>query len=246
MLINLLSAQKAPDRLTDIATELGLSKTTAYRALSILKTAQWVTQDPDTKKFTLGPRVLELGLSMLSQLDLRTAGLPWLRQLRNTTHEASMLSARVGFERMYIEQIQSDHEVGWRVELGKRFPLWLGAPGKAILAYLEESEIEAIIDNFRKSGVQVYASGQLVDIERLRKELAEIRRQGFAVSVGERLLAVPALAAPIFDYNGKPIGAISLGGPLPRFTMEMALGYGGLVSKAAKEISSKLGYMTGV
>jgi len=240
-ILSYLASNSGPRGVTEISKKQGLSKSSAYRALISLKRAQWVTQDSETKKYSLGAGVLELGLSILSRLDLRSASLPYLNELRNTTHEATMLSARVDLERMYIEQIQSDHEVGWKVELGRRFPLWLGAPGKAMLAFMSESEIEMAIDNLRKSGIQVYVSGRLVDIDKLRKELAEIRRQGFTVSSGERLLAVAAVAAPIFGCNHQVVGAISLGGPLPRFNLDLATRYGPLISQAARKISLRLG-----
>lgn len=232
---------KGPCGVTEISKELGLSKSSAYRVLSSLKRAQWVAQDPKTKKYNLGTRVLELGLSMVSQLDLRSASLPYLNELRSTTHEAAMLSARVGLERIFIDQLQSNHEVRQVVELGRRFPLWLGAPGKAMLAFMEESEIEMVIDNLRKLGVHILASGQVLDIDRLREELAKIRRQGFAVTVGERLIATPAVAAPIFGRDQGVVGAISVGGPLPTFSVDQAVRYGPLVSQVSSKISLQLG-----
>jgi len=240
-IITHLTTDRAPQGVTEISKKLGLSKSGTYRILSSLKRAQWVVQDPTTKKYNLGRGALELGLSMVSQLDIRNISLPYLNELSKITHEASMLSARVGLERIYIEQIQSSHEVRQIVEMGRRFPLWSGAPGKAMLAYMEENEIEQVINNLRQSGVSVLASGQVIDTDKLREELAEIRKQGFAVSVGERLAGVAAVAAPVFGRDRRFIGAISAGGPLSRFNVDLASSYGPLVSQVARKISLQLG-----
>lgn len=241
-IVSYIASSESPSGVTEVSKKLGLSKSSAYRALSSLKNAKWVTQDSDTKKYSLGPTLLELGLSMTSRIDLRSASLPFLNELRNKTHEATTLSARVGMERIYIDQIESEHEVRWRVELGKRFPLWLGAPGKAMLAYMDEKEIETVIENLGDSGTHIYVSGQVVDIDKLRKELTEIKRQGYAISSSERLVAVAAVAAPIFGRDRQVMGAISLGGPMPRFSVEQAMHYGPLVSEVARKISQRLGY----
>lgn len=240
-IIGQLDSVGVPCGVTEISKELRLSKSTVYRVLSSLQKAQWVSQNPETQKYSLGSEVLELGLHMLSRIDLRNASLPYLYQLRDVTGETAMLTLRTDLERMYIDQIPGMHEVRQIVELGKQYPLWCGAPAKSMLAYVDESEVEAVMDNLRRAGIQVFASGQLVDIDRLRAELVEIRRRGWVVSSGERVPMTTAVAAPIFDRYHRACGAISVAGPLPRFTIDLATRYGEMVSQAARDISLRLG-----
>lgn len=242
VILNHLAVAQATCSVTEVSRELGLSKSTVYRILSSLQDKAWVTQDPETQRYTLGGNLLELSLSLLSKLDLRSFGLSYLSELSLATNETGMLSLRVGLERMIVDQVPSYHEVRHLGEPGKRLPLWCGAPGKVILAYLEESEIENVIESLGKSGMQVLASGQPLDIDRLREELAEIRNQGFTVTVGERIAALTGVAAPIFGRNHEVMGAISVSGPLPRFSPEIAKQYGPLVKQMASKISLRLGH----
>jgi DNA-binding IclR family transcriptional regulator len=230
-----------PKRLTEISKELRISNSTAYRILSSLKRTEWVMQNRITKTYSVGNGLLELAISLVTQLDLRKISLPYLETLNRETRETALLSMRVDLERMDIEQMQGDHEVRQIVELGKRLPLWLGAVGKGMLAYMEEREIKAVIDNSRHSRVRFLASGQRININKLRKELAEIRKQGFSVTCGERVPGTTGVAAPIFSRDHLVVGAISVGGPVPRFSMDVAVRCSRLVSEAAKEISLQLG-----
>jgi DNA-binding IclR family transcriptional regulator len=152
-----------------------------------------------------------------------------------------MLALRVGLERVFIAQVPSTLEVRMMVELGKSHPLWCGAQGKAILAYMEESEVEAVMNELIKSGTRVLASGTIIDIDGLSKELAEIQRQGFAVSFAERVPGAAAVAAPIFERDRRVVGAIAIGGPLQRFAPDIVNRFGRLVSQAATEISLEFG-----
>ncbi len=242
-IINYLSAEREPRGVTEISKSLGSNKSSAYRILSTLKKAQWVEQDPSTKKYDLGVGLHEISASIMSGLTVRSISLPYLNKLCSGSGETAILSKRIGFERVYIEQIESSYEIRHIVEIGKRLPLWLGAPGKAILAHMEPAEVEMVIDDLRKSGVHILASGQILEVDQLLRELAEIRQKGFSMSFGERLVASAAVASPIFDRNHKVVGAISIAGPLPRFNQELAAKYAPLVSKAANEVSLRLGHM---
>lgn len=231
-IISYLAAAGGRCGVTEISKKLRLSKSSVYRVLSSLESIQWVSQDAETRKYTSGTKLLELGLSFLSNIDLRRVSQQYLKELRNATGETSMLSLRVGLERMYIEQVPGRHEVQHLIELGRWIPLWCGAVSKAMLAYMEENEVEAVIDNLRESGVTVLASGQAVDIDGLRTQLANIRRQGYAITLGERVAATIGVAAPIFGYNHRVVGAISVSGPLLRFNAELATRYAPLVTQA--------------
>lgn len=132
-IISLLTRHKELHSLTGISRELGISKSTAHRIMSSLERLQWVVRDKRTRKYCLGPGALEIGLSVLSNIDIRNISLPYLYQLHDTTNESAMLSLRIGLERVYIEQVESSSELLMKAELGKRYPLWCGAQGKAML-----------------------------------------------------------------------------------------------------------------
>ena len=105
-ILKFLASSKEPIQVTQISKELGISSGTAFRIMSSLKNADWVLQDPITKKYSVGSGLQEIAVSLVSQLDLRNASRPYLEMLFREVNENVMLSARIGLERMYIEQIQ--------------------------------------------------------------------------------------------------------------------------------------------
>jgi len=238
--VNYLAADQSYHGISEICQKMRVNKASVHRILSSLEGMGWVVQDPETRKYKLGSPLLEIGLSLLSHLDVRMISLPYLNQLRDSLNESAMLTLRVGFERIFVDQVQDNHEIRLLAGLGKRYPLWCGAQGKVMLANLEEREIEMVIDNLIKSGIRVLASGQNLDIDGLRKELVEIRKQGFAVSVGERVIGASAVAGPIFGPDNRVAGAISVGGPLHRFGIDRASECGPLVSQVTEKISLQL------
>jgi DNA-binding IclR family transcriptional regulator len=103
-----------------------------------------------------------------------------------------MLTLRVGYERVCIEQVEGSYEVRMMTQLGKKYPLWVGAQGKAILAYLRDLETEEVLTCLRTAGAKILASSQALNLKKFSKDLAEIRKRGFAVSFGERVMSAAA------------------------------------------------------
>lgn len=239
--LNCLASAGLPAGVTELSKSLGLSKGTVSRLLSDLEREQMVVQDPDTRRYSLGVRLLELGLMAQSNVDLRSASMPHMHQLRDVTGETVTLSMRVGIERMHIALVPGTYEVRQVPELGKRYPLWAGGSGKVILAYLKNDEIQAVMDRLHESGIRVLASGQALSAEKLGEELEQIRKKGFVVTVGERLTSLCGASAPIFDVEHRVVGSLTVGGPLPRFGVEEGERLGPVVGEAARKVSLHLG-----
>lgn len=242
-IISFLAAGQKEHGLTEICQNLDISKATAHRILSTLHRKKWLVKDPGSRKFKIGPALTAIGLGVLYNLDVRRACLPYLTSLTQATNETAILTLRVGTERVYADQMEGNHEVRMILELGKRYPLWIGAHGKCILAFMESEEIEEVIDGLLHSSHRILASGKTLEIKALRHELAEIQNQGFALSFGDRVIGAAAVAAPIFSKNDKVIGAISVAGPQHRFTTNIVEQYSALVTEAAKNTSIDLGFV---
>jgi len=238
-IISLMAYRRAPWRVTELGSELKIDKSSISRILASLERKQWVKKLPNDE-YVLGDRILELSLSVLSGIDIRRVSLPYLHELNNQTRETVGLAIRVDFEDIVIDQVESQNSVRHVLHLGVRYPLWSGATGKAILANMEESEIEAICSRLKKAGDLILASGVKLNIDKLREELAIVRRQGYALSSGERTPITSAVAAPIFERN-KVTGAVLATGPLPRFDELVAKDCSRFVIQAARNISIRLG-----
>jgi DNA-binding IclR family transcriptional regulator len=231
--------QRPQLRLIDISQRLGLHKSTAHRLLALLKKKGLVVVDPSTQLYSLGPALVELAWIVLRQQDLRNLCRPHMEQLRVVTNETVSLNIRMGNRRVCIEELPSDQEVKYSQAMGLTAPLHVGAPGKALLAFLPVDERERVLATLT---LESLTPGTITNLEALRSELDRTRGRGYAVSVGERSPWAAAVAAPIRDRSGQTIAALSVLGPSHRLTAKVLRELGGQVIRVGEEISAALGY----
>ena len=229
-----------PVAMAQISKQLSINKVSVWRTLSSLEQKQWIIKDSVTGLYTPGMGVLQLSVRLLSGLNLRSVSKPYLEKLNKDTQETVVLSVRVGLEHIFIESLESPQTIRFVTPLGIPIPLSLGATGKVILAYMEDFEKEQAISNLKKTRQKTYASGKAIDIQKIKDDLEEIRKRGFAVSIGERTAEAVAVTAPVFKKNAGAVGAIGAVGPVSRFTKDIAFSFGHLVSEAASKISQAL------
>ncbi|HUZ55136.1 MAG TPA: IclR family transcriptional regulator [Streptosporangiaceae bacterium] len=198
---------------TDIAQDLQMSKAAVHRLLASLRTRGFVLLDEETRRYSLGPMSLALGLRALEKLDVRHMASSELRALSALTNETTTLSIRAGEGRMYVDQMTPSREVIMSVTLGVPFPLHAGASSKAFLAFLPEEEIERYLS---VTLVRLTAA-TVTDRRRLESELRTIRSRGWASSVEERQSGAASAAAPILNHKDLPAAVISVCGPSTRF-----------------------------
>jgi DNA-binding IclR family transcriptional regulator len=232
-------AQHSQLRLTDISQRLGLHKSTTHRLLSLLKKKRLITADATSQLYSLGPGVVELAWIILRQQDLRTVCYPYLERLRQATNETVSLYIRMGDRRVCIEELESGQEIKYSQTVGLAAPLHVGAPGKALLAFLPPEDLETLLATMPLTAM---TPNTLTDREQLLEELTTVRQRGYAVSVGERSPWASAAAAPIRDWSDKPIAAISVLGPSHRLTSEILPALGRQVRQVAMEVSAAFGY----
>jgi len=228
-------------RLTDISAKLGLHKSTAYRLLSLLKKKGLIVTCPNSQLYSLGPGLVELAWVVLRQQDLRSVCHPYLERLRQATNETVNLNTRLGHQRICVEELESDQNIKYSQTVGLTAPLHVGAPGKALLAFLPESELNTLLDELPLTAI---TPSTLSDPERLRTELSVVQTRGFAISMGERSPGASAVAAPIWNWNGRPVAAVSVLGPAQRLTYEKLQELGPEVMRVAQEISAALGHVS--
>jgi DNA-binding IclR family transcriptional regulator len=243
-ILDTLASANSPLGVSEISRQLKIGKNNVFRILSALEIKGWVQQDMESKKYSLTGAMARVALNALSQLDIQKVSLPYLHELQQATEETSALSIRVELERMFIHCIPSNQTIRHVVTVGERRELWIGSGGKTILAFMTEEEIKTVLKQFSNSGVSVLPGGQAVTVESLNEELAQIRKQGYAVAAAERFSEVCGVSAPIFDHNQQVVGSISVSGPMSRFGKGKALQCSGLVIEKAKKISSILGAKT--
>lgn len=226
--------------LAQIAASTGLSKSTAFRIVRTLEEAGYLTRHPETLRYRPGLKVLELGFTALSSLGIRDAARPFLEQLSRETGETVSLSLLDGLEVVYIDRVRNKSIVGVVLELGSRIPANCASMGKAMLAHLSAEDLAALLE---ATPLAPCTGRSIVDPAALERELARIRRRGYAINDQELEVGLRAVAAPIRDHTGGVVAAINATGSVraisrPRLTHELAP----KVKEAASRISRAIGF----
>lgn len=235
-ILSLFSMNRTSLSISEIQAELGYPKSTVFRILSTLEKYNYVKKNPDNHRYSLGFQFFRLGSIVQSEFDFRQAALPIMKQLVDETNETVELNIVDGSSRICIEKVDSPLDVRNFVRIGERKPLYLGASGKVLLAFLSKNEQEKVFEELRSNDI---------DIDKLKKELEDIRKNGYKVTKAERVAGSFAIACPIFDYTGEMVAGLTIAGPIQRLTKEHETLLIKKLIVAAKKISEELGYFNG-
>ena len=243
VILDILSKSPQGLSIRELSGKTGLPKGTAHRFLSSLTYFDHVRQDAKTKNYHLGFKLVELGNRLLSQLDLRTEGHPFLIELAERTNETVHMVVLDRGEVLYVDKVDAGQNAGglrMASMLGARIPTHCSAVGKVILAFLPEEKLIKIISD---KGLPRRTENTITDFEELKKHLQLIQKQGYALDDEENERGVKCVAAPIRDQSGEVIAAISISVPGIRIRTDTLLGtYKDQVVETAMKISNKLGY----
>jgi DNA-binding IclR family transcriptional regulator len=222
---------------TEIANALKLSKAVVYRILSSFRAKGFIQLDEQSRRYSLGPRALHVGLAYLDRTDVRSIAHPELEKLCRDTNETATLSVRTGWTRVYVDQVTPDRDVKMVVQLGQQAPLHAGASSKAFLSFLPKEEQDAYLAR----PLHRLTDSTVTTVKTLRAELAAIADTGYAVTLGERIEGAGSVAAPIFAHDSSPVAVISVCGPTDRLRDE-ADEIAPKLLEATARISSQLGW----
>lgn len=212
-IINLLADHEDYMSLTEISSGLGLSMSTAHHIITSLKIDRFVDQNPETRKYGIGLRLYEIGLSNNYYHMLAVTAGPVLEKMSAETGESSNLAVLIDGQITYIAQRQSSQMMKTFVQLGKRSPVHCTGVGKVLISEHAPEEIEKIVKNY---GLRKYTSRTITTLERLLNELEQVRRNGYAIDREEREDGVTCIACPVLNSTGKIIAALSISGPTLR------------------------------
>ncbi len=232
---------------SDLSRELSLTRSTAHRYIATLARLGYLQQDADSKRYRLGPRVLDLGFSAINSMDLRAVSAPYLRQLSDETQRTVNLAILDGIEVIYIERCRTSwpgqQEIDLDLHVGARLPAYCTAMGKAILAFVPDELLEKIVEHtdFTQRGPNT-----ITDRAAFGEELDRIRAAGIAVNDEELAYGLRSIAAPIHSHAGEVLGAINLAVHRTMVSIdELIARYGPAVTQAARDISVGMGHRSG-
>lgn len=241
LLIVRLLAEKGRDmKLTEIAEELDINKSTLHGLISTLKFHGFVDQDAKTQKYRLGLYLIDLGDIAARSLDIIQISLPIIEAVRDrlqeTVHIAKLHNDNM--EVIYVNKKESKQSMRIFTSIGATNPSYCTGVGKTLLAYLDESALERLL----RHDFQRYTPKTITDKAVFIKDLAACRKAGYAVDDEEYSIGLRCVAAPIFDHAGRAVYGISISGPTVRVTEEKMPLYVEVIREAADNISKKLGY----
>lgn len=224
---------------TEISHRLNLHKSTLFGLLTTLENKGIVFQDCQTGKYGLGLRLLELGQKVIARMDLRNQARPFLKEIMEQYGETVHLVVRNGEEVVYIDKVEGPQTIGPISQIGKRNPVYCTGVGKCLLAFLTNEEQDTL---FGKIELKAYTQNTITNHELLKEHFSQIRRQGYSIDNEEIEIGLRCIAAPIFNYTGRVIGAISIAGPSVRLTDQRVQELIKPVKECALAISHNLGY----
>lgn len=226
---------------TELAKRSGNTKARTFRLLSTLEQSGFVQRDSSDTNYILGHVVLALGLAAQEQISLVRIGQKHLEMLGGQFNENVHIRIRDGLQSEIVAKWDCTRGVRVHTEIGTRRHLHAGASGKVLLAYapddLQRLVLGGPLDRFTPQTV--------VQKTKLAKELARIREEGYAVSMGEVIPDVVAVAAPIFDAQGHVLAALGVSIPASRAPADLTPIVNALKSTGMK-LSTELGWREGV
>lgn len=223
---------------TEMAGELQVHKSTVVRLLGTLQTHRLVERDLQSSKYRLGLGVLRWAGAVTDEIDIVRRAQPVCERLRSETGESVNAAIRDGDMVVNIAQSLPASSLVSQNWLGKRAPLHCTSTGKVLLAHMSDAERERIV----AKPLEALTEHTVVDADRLRRELSEVRSKGYARALEELEVGLNAVAAPIWSAQGEVIAAVSVAGPADRLSTERLPEVAELSKAAALDISRALGF----
>ena len=225
---------------TTVGRDVDMPKSTVHRILRVLEQHAFLTQDPDTRRFRLGLAGIELGRRAQAGLELRQVALPIMEQMSALSGETVLLQV-VGPEGdrvVCIERVQQARGLRLILDVGSAAPLYAGCSSKVLLAYLSDDAINAVL----RGDLRPMTPHTTTEPGQIRAQLAEIRRNGCAISFEETDEGVAGVSVPIRDARDRVIAGLTISGPITRVNASTIAHYTAIARDGAQRIAAELGH----
>jgi IclR family transcriptional regulator, pca regulon regulatory protein len=230
--------------ISDLARALGLNRSTTHRYVGTLTALGYLQQDGATRKYGLGPRVLDLGFSALNSMELPAIARPHLQELSDETGHTVNMAILDGAEIVYVERVRSSRagqaDIDLDLHVGSRLPAYCTSMGKILLAHLAPEERNRLLDEMR---LAKRGPNTVTDRGALVTELDRVRDAGLAVNNEELAYGLRSIAAPIRGRSGQVDAAVNLAVHRTMVSIgDLIERLGPALTRAADEISARMGY----
>ncbi|MTH64004.1 IclR family transcriptional regulator [Paracoccus shanxieyensis] len=222
--------------LSELADVTGLNKSTTQRAAFTLEALGYLAKDPHSKRLRLTPASLQVGAGYLQVGELIERANPYLHELNRDTGESCNLLEPVDHSMVYVARFASHKQISIHIPLGQRLPIYCTAAGRAFLSALPKAEAAALLAGSARIAM---TRNTVTDLDALIAVTRQAHVDGFATSNEEVYVGDIAVAAPIVNADGRPLGAINIAVPFSRWTLADATArLAPLVVNTARSISN--------
>lgn len=238
--MELLSMQEEPVKLQTLANQLSMNVSTVLRFLTALQNKGYVTQDADSGRYYLTYKICRLANRVASHIDFRNLAAPFLRSISQIFGESANLSIEQNHMVVYIEVVNGPNQMLTTLQrIGNIAPLHCTGVGKLFLLNYSVAQIDHLI---AQKGLQKFTDNTLTTKQALLDALDAARKNGYAFDNEECEIGARCVAAPIRDFSGKVVAALSVSGPSTRMTDDLIFGKLPFLLDAAAQISLRLGF----
>ncbi len=225
--------------LVELSKRVGLHSSTTFHLVRTLAALGYVRQMKDTKRYRVGRPLFALAASALDEIEMKTLATPILEELSRETGESAHFSVRMGDAVVVLARTSGPGAFQLTERVGVVRPAHCTALGKIILAALAPDQFERYL---ARAELKAFTPRTIVEAERLRREIAEVRRLGVAFDDGEFDAEVRCVALPVRDFSGQTVGALGISGPVWRLSIEALQKRARLVRAAADRLSAEFGF----
>lgn len=226
-----------PMKVGEIAEAMDIHKSSASRLVQTLEKHNYLKNSNGF--VTPGYGILRIAYKIQEKMDLRDVAKPYTHRLGEASKGTIHLAILDEHEVIYIDKIDSMYAVRMYSSIGKRSPVYCTGVGKAMIAFLPDKQLRRIMDRIE---YRAYTSTTITSAEQLHDELKKIRENEISIDNGEHEEEIRCIAAPIFNFEKKVVGAISISITTSRSTLEELMSYKALLLESTKAISEQLGY----
>jgi DNA-binding IclR family transcriptional regulator len=233
-------AREGSASVSEVATEVGVHRSTISRLLTVLDGRGLVEPAPGRGRYRLGSGILRLASAVGTRLEVTVQGAPIAADLATTIGETVNIAVVQGSSVINVHQSEGTGAITANNWVGRPTPLHATSSGKVLLAWLPANAVETLLE----SDLTAFTPTTITDFRELEADLTRARRNGYAVTVGELETGLNAIAAPVRGVGGRVIAALSASGPAYRLPPLMLDRHAATVIAAADRLAARMGYLS--
>lgn len=241
-ILELLAHDPRGKGVSEIAAAINRPKNSVFRICTTLTDLGYLAREEEGATYRLDRKLLSLGYAAVDESGLIEKAMDVLRDLRDATTESAFIAVLARDTGVVLEQVPGIYPVKVTIQIGHHFPLHSGAPGKAMVAFLPDDERTALLGRISFTR---FNANTITTRAAFARELAEVRRRGYAFDREEEIEGLACVGAPVLNHRGYPCAGIWVAGPVDRLRAEDMDRLGGIVKEHAARISRRFGYLQG-